>query len=566
LEALAKGETGDVIKKLVQIAATNATLLVDYTVDSPTAREEVVDINLIQRGDVVKVLPATRIPTDGKVVFGSSSVDQSMVTGEAAPVPKQVDDLVYSGTLNQYGLLHVKVTCTAAENTLSSITKMVQEAQNSKPPIERIADRIASYFVPVVLVLAIIVFVVWLGLASTGVVSPDSAPVTFALRFAIATLVISCPCAIGLAVPTAVMAGSGVGAKHGVLFKSGAVMEMCARVNAVVFDKTGTLTVGRPKVSSYLVLGEEGPEFWFWLGSVESASEHPLAQALVHFAKEKLASAEPMWQSFETPGAFSTAPGKGVTCSIDASDLCVGTFRWMQENNVVVSAAADEKLRLYGIEHGTTNDSSVYVAVDGALSAVIYLADAPRTESREVIARLHMLQVDVWMCSGDTQSTASAIATQVGLSSDRVLGGQLPQDKLALIRRLQSEGKTVAMVGDGINDSPSLSQADVGIAVAQGTDIAAEAADIMLMKDDLHGVLFTIQLAKRTLSCIKWNFTWAFLYNLLAVPIAMGIYYPAGGVSIPPALAGLSELLSSLPVVLFSLLLRYYKPSAPALD
>ena len=563
LEALAKGETGDVIRKLVQIAPTTAILLNSIKDGVPTA-EEVVDINLIQRGDIIKVLPGTRIPTDGKVVFGTSSVDQSMVTGESVPVPKQTDDLVYSGTLNQHGLLHVRVTRTAAENTLSGITKMVQEAQNSKPPIERIADKIASYFVPFVLLLAVLVFAVWLSLAATGVVSPDAAAVTFALRFAIATLVISCPCAIGLAVPTAVMAGTGVGAKHGVLFKSGAIMERCAKVDAVVFDKTGTLTEGRPKVSSYVLLDHGGDdEFWFWLGCAESASEHPLAQALVRFAQEKLATADSIWQTFESPGSFSTTPGKGVKCVVDATALCIGTLRWIEENGVTVDATAQEKLRVHRVEHEGNSETSVYVGVDGKLSAVLFLADAPRAESRDVITQLRELGIDVWMCSGDAQFTATAIGSVVGLPSDRTLGGQLPQDKLMLIRRLQSEGKTVAMVGDGINDSPSLAQADVGIAVAQGTDIAAEAADIMLMKTDLQDMVFTIHLSRRTLACIKWNFTWAFMYNLLAVPIAIGVHYPAGGVAIPPALAGLSELLSSLPVVLFSLCLRYYKPHAP---
>ena len=564
LEALAKGETGDVIRRLVQIAATTAIRLVDSIENDAPTTEEVIDINLIQRGDIVKVLPGTRIPTDGKVVFGTSSVDQSMVTGESVPVPKQSGDLVYSGTLNQHGLLHLRVTRTAAENTLSGITKMVQEALNSKPPIERIADQIASYFVPFVLVLAVLVFVVWLSLAATGVVSPDAAAVTFALRFAIATLVISCPCAIGLAVPTAVMAGTGVGAKHGVLFKSGAIMERCAKVDAVVFDKTGTLTEGRPKVSSYVLLDHNGDdEFWFWLGCAESASEHPLAQALVQHAGEKLATADPIWRTFESPGAFSAAPGKGVKCVVDATALCIGTSLWMEENGVIVTAVAQAQLRVHRAEHKVHGETSVYVGVDGKLSAVLFLADAPRAESRVVIAQLRELNIDVWMCSGDAQITAAAVGSQVGLTPDRTLGGQLPQDKLMLIRRLQMEGKIVAMVGDGINDSPSLAQADVGIAVAQGTDIAAEAANIMLMKSDLQDVVFTIHLSRRTLACIRWNFTWAFMYNLLAVPIAMGVYYPAGGVAIPPALAGLSELLSSLPVVLFSLCLRYYKPHAP---
>ena len=564
LEALAKGETGDVIRRLVRIAATTAILVVDSVENGAPSTEEVVDINLIQRGDTIKVLPGTRVPTDGTVVFGASSVDQSMVTGESEPVPKRGEDLVYSGTLNQHGLLHVRVTRTAAENTLSSITKMVQEAQNSKPPIERMADRIASYFVPFVLVLSVLVFVVWMSLAATGVVSADSAAVTFALRFAIATLVISCPCAIGLAVPTAVMAGTGVGAKLGVLFKSGAIIERCAKVDAVVFDKTGTLTEGRLTVSSYILLDQDGDdEFWFWLGCAESASEHPLAQALVQFCKEKLAIADPIWRTFESPGAFLAVPGKGVKCVVDATTLCIGTFLWIEENGIIVTAPAQEQLRVHRAEHKVHGETTVYVGVDGKLSATFFLADSPRAESQGVIAQLRELNIDVWMCSGDAQFTATAVGSRIGLTSDRSLGGQLPQDKLMLIRRLQSEGKTVAMVGDGINDSPSLAQADVGIAVAQGTDIAAEAADIMLMKSDLQDVVFTILLSRRTLACIKWNFTWAFIYNLLAVPIAMGVYYPAGGVAIPPALAGLSELLSSVPVVLFSLCLRYYKPHTP---
>ena len=257
---------------------------------------------------------------------------------------------------------------------------------------------------PFVLVLSVLVFVVWLSLAATGVVSADSAAVTFALRFAIATLVISCPCAIGLAVPTAVMAGTGVGAKHGVLFKSGAIMERCAKVDAVVFDKTGTLTEGRPKVSSHLLLDHDGDvEFWFWLGCAESASEHPLAQALVQFSKEKLASADPIWQTFESPGSFSATPGKGVKCVVDATALCIGTLLWMEENGVIVTAAVEERLRVHRGEHEVNGETSVYVAVDGKLAAVLFLADAPRAESRDVIAQLRELNIDVWMCSGDAQ-------------------------------------------------------------------------------------------------------------------------------------------------------------------
>ena len=276
-------------------------------------------------------------------MFGTSCGDQSMITGESMPVHKQTDDLVYSGTLNQHGLLHVRVTRTANENTLSGITRMVQEAQNSKHPIERVADRTASYFVPFVIGLSAIVFIVWVSLAATGTVSVDTAAVTFALRFTIATLVISCPCAIGLAVPTALMAGTGVAVKHGILFKSGAIIERGAEVDAVVFDKTGTLTEGRPDVCSYILLDHNGDdEFWFWLGCAESASEHPLAQALVSYSHKKLATADPMWQTFESPGSFSATPGKGVKCVVDATTLCIGTYAWMEDNGVVVSNAVHD--------------------------------------------------------------------------------------------------------------------------------------------------------------------------------------------------------------------------------
>ena len=276
----------------------------------------------------------------------------------------------------------------------------------------------------------------------------------------------------------------------------------------MVFDKTGTLTEGCPKVSSHVLFDHDGDdEFWFWLGCAESASEHPLAQALVQYSKEKLAAADPIWRIFESPGSFSAVPGKGVKCVVDATSLCIGTSRWIDENGVIATAAAQEKLGVHLVEHEAHSETSVYVGVDGKLSAVVFLADAPRAESEDVITQLRQLDIDVWMCSGDAQCTATTIGTLVGLTSERTHGGRLPQDKLMLVRRLQLEGKTVAMVGDGVNDSPSFAQADVGIAVAQGTDIAAEAADIILMKSNLHDVVVSIHLSRRTLACIKWNFT-----------------------------------------------------------
>lgn len=575
LEVLAKGKTSDVLDKLQAMTVTRATLLIDYDDSTHEARrEDELDMALIERGDMIKILPGARIATDGVIAWGTTTVDESMVTGESVAVMKQTGDRVLGSTVNENGAIHVRVTRTASENTLAAITQLVSEAQNAQPPVQRIADQVAAYFVPFILVLTVAVFVVWVSVAATGVVSSEGVgAVTFALRFAIATLIISCPCAIGLAVPTAIMAGTGVAAQHGVVFKSGETIERCAKVTAMVLDKTGTLTQGKPSVSSWMTLPRSEIEsqsklasttawtcslssvdLWRYIGAAESGSEHPVAQALLAFAKEQVGD-----DRFPTPESFESVPGRGIQCQVLGHRVCIGTPAWMEilENHITVTDY--QRTTLDSLRANA--ETPVLVAVDGQLQAVARLRDELKPQARDLIAYLHHLKIDAWMCSGDAHATAQIVGQRAGLSSDHILGSQLPSDKATLIRRLQAEGHVVAMVGDGINDSPALAQADVGLAVAQGTDIAGEAAHVLLLKEDLLDIVVALQVARRTFATIKFNFFWAFLYNLIAIPLAIGVFYPIGNiVAIPPPLAGLSELLSSVPVVVFSLMLRFYRP------
>jgi Cu+-exporting ATPase len=554
LEIAAKNSTSAAVTKLLALQPATALLLTFDEDKKEIEKEEEMDINLVQRGDILKVIPGSKIPTDGEVIFGSSSVDESMITGESLPVSKSLNSTVFGGTLNQQGVLHVKVTKIASESTVSSIVRLVEEAQNSKAPIQRIGDSIASYFVPIIICLSLIAFFIWLTLSLTHVVSvPDySTPFSFSLQIFISILVISCPCAIGLAVPTAVMVGTGVGAKMGILFKGGSIIELCHKINVVVFDKTGTLTNGSPVVTDHVIFDHNLDEkfFFYLVGSAEMNSEHSLAKAIVTFSIEN--SELPLSQ----PTDFLAIPGKGLSCQVSENAILIGNRRWMKENNIHLKKGMKSKIS--GFEK--RGKTVVCVAINSCIVGLIAMADVPRPESAAVISQLLEEGIEVWMLSGDNYKTAKSIGRQIGISKRYVLGGVLPGEKSEKIHQLQKQGKIVAMVGDGINDSPALTQADIGISIATGTDIAIEAADVVLMKNNLWDILVAVDLSKKIFRRIQLNFAWAFLYNLISIPLASGVFFPIRSFLIPPPVAGLSEIFSSVPVVIFSLLLRFYRP------
>ncbi len=534
LEALAKGRTSRAIRKLLDLQAKVAVVIRD-------GQEITVPIEDVEVGDVLLVRPGEKIPVDGEVIDGSSSVDESMVTGESIPVSKKVGDQVIGSTINKNGVLRIRATRVGKDTVLSQIVRLVEEAQTQKPPIQRKADAIAGVFVPVVIALAVGTFLFWLLIGAEDWVR--------SLSFMIAVLVAACPCALGLATPTALMVGIGKGAEHGILVKTGAGLETIPRVDTIVFDKTGTLTVGKPTVTD--VIPAEGVDTMGALrivAAVEKNSEHPLAEAIVQYAEAA---------NIEIPETtdFNSVTGKGVVATVEGSNVLVGTDRFLIENGVDISALQDEVVRLQ--EEGKT---TVFSARDGRPLALFAIADTLKENSAQAVARLKKMGLDVLMITGDKERTALAIARSVGI--DRVLAEVMPGDKAAEVKRLQSEGRVVAMTGDGINDAPALAQADVGIALGSGTDVSLEAGDIVLVRDDLMDVVSAIELGKKTMSKIKQNFFWALVYNLVLLPIAAGAFYPVLGLVLKPEFAALAMAFSSVSVVSNSLLLGRYSPKS----
>lgn len=613
LESIAKGKAAAALSELARMQVDTAMLVTSAAAaggmkemekkeeeqKTVTSSTELIRTELLQRDDIVQVLPGTRIPTDGVVVFGSSSVDEAMLTGEARPVTKSIGDIVYGSTVNQRGMVHIRVTRVPGENALSGIMQLVRQAQNSTPPIQRLADAVAAYFVPAILALAVFIFILWLLLVEYGVVTTDLAAVTFALKFAIATLVVSCPCAVGLAVPVPVMVASGVGAKLGVLFKSGPALEALHKADVVVFDKTGTLTLGQPTVAQWHNLSTNGLSdrlLWWTVASAESGSEHVWAKAMLEYARSNLVDGGAL-AALGTPSAFEAVSGRGIRCTLDNQVVLIGNARWMEENNVCIAVAASpaaipsrvscgeaecgqptadccppdlEPLAVLSnacvadeavVAMEETGASVVYVSIDQGLVGWIALSDAVRPEAAAVVKALEQLNVQVWMLSGDAQTSADVVATQLGIDPTRACGQLLPGDKAKRVQELQQHGHIVAMVGDGINDAPALTQADIGLTVMNGSDVAMGAADVVLMKEHLSLLLHALELSRATFSIIKWNLGWAFFYNLCAIPFAVGAFYTLDGVVLPPTFAGLAELLSSLPVILFALALKWFKPS-----
>jgi Cu+-exporting ATPase len=551
LEARAKRQTSAALRKLMQLQPKHARVLRGGV-------ELDVPVEDVEPGEVIVIRPGERLPVDGEVVLGSSAVDESMLTGEPVPVAKRPGDAVVGGTVNGTGSIRYRATAVGAESVLARIVKLMREAQGSRAPIQKLADRISGIFVPVVLSIAIATFVVWF-------VAADGATAVRALVAAVAVLVIACPCAMGLAVPTAVMVATGKGAELGVLVKGGEALERAHAVDTVVLDKTGTITEGKPAVTEVVLApgtAVSEARLLALVAAVERASEHPLAGAIVDYAEGLQAPA--LAAGGETPLAvgpallemvhFEAVAGRGARGEVSGHTVRVGNRAFLAEAGIDTTALDSRAEEL-----ASRGRTTVYAAVDGSPAAVIGVADPIRPTSREAVARLRKLGLEVVMLTGDARPTAEAVAREAGI--DQVIAGVLPEGKLSEIERLQAAGKVVAMVGDGINDAPALARADVGIAMGSGTDVAVEAADVTLMRPDLRAVADALALSRRTMRKMKQNLGWAFGYNVVGIPVAAGVLYPAFGLLLSPVLASAAMAFSSVSVVTNSLTLRRFRGS-----
>lgn len=531
LEAISKGKTSEAIKKLMGLAPKTA-IVMKHGVETETPIEDV------QVGDIILVKPGSKIPVDGIVAEGNTAIDESMLTGESMPVDKKTGDKVFAASINKNGVIRFEATKIGNETALAQIIKLVEDAQGSKAPIAKMADVVSGYFVPIVFIIAVIAFAAWM-------ISGQS--LIFSLTIFIAVLVIACPCALGLATPTAIMVGTGKGAEYGILIKGGEALETTHKINTIVFDKTGTITEGKPEVTDIITVdGFEKNRLLQLTASAEKGSEHPLGEAIVKGAEhQKL--------GFLPTEGFEAITGRGIKVMIDGKVLYAGNVKLMDEQNISIAHLQSEADRLAG--EGKT---PMYVVFDGALAGMIAVADVVKESSARAIKKLTEMGIEVAMITGDNKRTAEAIAKQVGIT--RVLSEVLPQDKSNEVKKLQDEGRTVAMVGDGINDAPALAQADIGIAIGSGTDVAMESADIVLMHSDLMDVPTAIQLSKSTIRNIKQNLFWAFGYNVAGIPLAAGLLYVFGGPLLNPMFAAAAMSLSSVSVLTNALSLKRFKP------
>jgi Cu+-exporting ATPase len=533
LEAIAKGHTSSAIKRLMGLQAKTARVV-------RNGQEMDIPVEEVRKGDGVIVRPGEKIAVDGVVREGNSAVDESMLTGESIPVEKHTGDPVMGGTINKTGSFKFEATKVGKETALAQIIKLVEEAQGSKAPIQRLADRVASVFVPTVISIALGTFALWL------VFGPKPG-FTLALLNFVAVLIIACPCAMGLATPTAIMVGTGRGAENGILIKGGESLENIHRVNTILFDKTGTLTQGKPTVTD--IVAEKGfdqTQVLEWAASAEKGSEHPLGEAIVRAAEEK-------GLGLKRVDVFEAIPGQGIKAQINGEAVLLGNLKLMEENGVELDGLEGDLERLAG--EGKT---PVLVARNHSAAGIIAVADTLKPYSKEAVEALQRMGLEAVVITGDNERTGKAVAAQMGIK--RVLAEVLPWEKSQQVKRLQEEGRVVAMVGDGINDAPALAQADVGIAIGTGTDVAMESSDITLITGDLRAVVTAIQLSKRTIRTIRQNLFWAFFYNVLGIPIAAGILYPFWGILLNPMIASAAMAMSSVSVVSNSLRLRRFRP------
>jgi len=501
--------------------------------------EESVPVEQVQVGDLLRVRPGERVPVDSVVVEGASSIDESMLTGESLPVDKEPGASVFGATINRSGLLTVRAAKVGQDTALAQIIKLVEDAQLSRAPIQRLADRAAAWFVPAVVTTAFVAFALWYGVAGR--------PFSFSLSIFIAVIVVACPCALGIATPAAIMVGTGKGAENGLLVKNAEALEKTRKVSLVVFDKTGTLTEGKPSVTDIVALAAMETEVLRFAASAERGSEHPLGEAIVR-------AAEARGLGLADPTGFEAVPGQGVRAAVEGRKVLLGNRRLLQAAGIPLGDAEAPVTRL---ESG--GKTAMILAVDGRINGVIAVADTVKAHSKAAVAALRRMGIESVMLTGDNPRTARAIAAEVGINE--VIAEVLPSQKAEKVKELQARGQVVAMVGDGINDAPALAQADVGIALGSGTDVAMEAGSIVLIKDDLRDVVASIQLSRRTVSKIRQNLFWAFFYNTALIPVAAGAFYAVGiGQPFNPVFAGAAMGFSSVSVVANSLLLRRFRP------
>ncbi|MBI5061510.1 MAG: copper-translocating P-type ATPase [Candidatus Aenigmarchaeota archaeon] len=530
LEVSAKGKTSEAISKLIQLSPKTAHII-------RKGKEITIGVDDVRAGDIVVVKPGEKIPVDGVIIFGNSSVDESMITGESMPVEKKKGDKVVGATINKFGSFNFKATKVGADTTLSKIIRMVEEAQGSRAPIQRFADKISSIFVPVVIMISFATFIVWYFLLG--------ATFSFALVAAVAVVVIACPCALGLATPTAIIVGAGKGAQNGILIRNGEILETTSHVNAVIFDKTGTITKGEPAVTDIIEEGVDEKAIVQISASIEKKSEHPLAAAILDRAKKD-------GVQLKNVTGFAAVSGHGVRGRIGRNAVMLGNVELMRKNGIKIGASLINKMHLLEGEGKTV----VILAENKKILGLIAIADVVRDTSKEAIVKLKKMGIDIYMITGDNERTAKAIAKQVGI--DNVFFNVLPEDKAGYVKKLQHCGLRVAMVGDGINDAPALAQANVGIAMGSGTDVAIETGGIILMKNDLNDVPKALHLSRMTLGKIKQNLFFSLIYNIMGIPIAAGVLY-SFGILLNPMIAGGAMAMSSVSVVSNSLLLKAKK-------
>jgi Cu+-exporting ATPase len=543
LEDVSKGKTSEAIKKLGSLRPKMAAVIKDGKIIE-------VEVEEVEVGDIVLVKPGEKIPVDGRVVSGQTSIDESMLTGESMPVKKRIGDHVVGASINKNGSIQIETKATGEDTTLSHIIKLVEDAQGSKAPIARMADIISGYFVPVVIVIAMVSSSLWYLAGKLGWIELNNDPSIFALTIFIAVLVIACPCSLGLATPTAIMVGTGMGAKNGILIKGGEALETTHKLNYIIFDKTGTITLGKPVVTDIIEAEEnkiiKKEKLLQLAGSLETYSEHPLGEAIVEKVKTKEIKLLKV-------SKFNSITGMGIVGVIEEKTILVGNEKLMVKNNIKILPKDKEKIDKLAKQGKTP----MMIAIEGKFSGIIAVADPIKESSRKAIQNLKDMGIKVAMITGDNKKTADAIGKQVGI--DVVLSEVMPEDKIEEVKKLQKQGYKVGMVGDGINDAPALAQANIGIGIATGTDVAMESADIVLMKSDLKDVAVAIELSRATIKNIKQNLFWAFGYNILGIPVAAGVLYIFGGPLLNPMIAGGAMAMSSVSVVSNALRLKLFK-------